>query len=71
VQTDDEFSPSLLILGIVYEVEATTELDARARAAARFGKGTQQAKAPAAGRSNPRRASRLMSAVGRFTDAFT
>ena len=46
VQTDDEFSPSLLILGTVYELEATTELDARARAAARFAKELSKQKLP-------------------------
>ena len=46
VQTDDEFSPPLLILGTVYEVEATTELDARGRAAARFAKELTKQKLP-------------------------
>ncbi len=46
VQTDDEFSPSLLILGTDYEVKATTELDARARAPARFAKELSKQKLP-------------------------
>lgn len=46
VQTDDEFSPSLLILGTVYEVEANTELDARARAAAHFANELSKQKLP-------------------------
>jgi hypothetical protein len=34
IEKYDDFSPELLILGTYYEIEATTELDARARAAA-------------------------------------
>lgn len=46
IQPDDEFSPPLLILGTFYEVEATTELDARAKAAARFAKELNKHKLP-------------------------
>ena len=59
IQPDDEFSPPLLILGTFYEVEATTELDARAKAAARFAKELNKHRLPLPAGSNPREASRL------------
>ena len=60
IQADDKFSPPLLTLGTFYELEATTVLDARAKAAARFAKELTKHKLPLpAGQIHAERADRV------------